>query len=444
MESSKNGEAVATGEASPNRRMIQSDASINHEEASKSPKRHAEESSFKFQAADAHKPTRADASPRAKVHADNDMDISESGPSAVDLAKKRAERFGIPVYGDKPAAENKNGEEKDSPIEADEATNQDTLSPQANALEQYRDLLVSALPEDSILLIDDMMGDGRNAKLIQKYLEANDEEKFKALIAEMIKKIADEFSNDRNKIQIPVKLASFRLSKMLRLGLPKQERRERPERSDKYEKSDKTTKKTWTDAEWAEWSKKSEGWKKGGDWKKGKDDWKAKDWNSGKRKNYGDDDYYKGDYKKSRHDPFESDVEEFIRSNRLDKRCADVMRTESKGMATFVMDQGFNLRKCDNPSKEVMLRMKDYIRSKRGDRGGQQGYNNYPKRSRSRSYSRGRSISRSRSRSGRPMQVDSRRPAPAANQSRDYSRSRSRSRSDSRDRYARRSRSVSV
>ena len=371
---------------SPKQQMMQSDASPGRD--SRSPKN---DSSPKTQSN-----VVADVSPKNSGSPKHQTD--EAAASAAELAKKRAERFGIPVYTEEAVPKEVKKAEPIVAAVADKVDEDMEKEKGPNPMEEFRELIRSAMPADCVVLtIEDLMGDGRNAKPMRMYIEANGEDKLKELIGEMIGKIATEFDNDRAKIQVPVKLAAFRLSKTLRFG--KFEKRTREGKGDRENKRDDKRddrgdkKKKWTDDEWA-------------DWKKGP---KKDDWNN-KRKSY--DDGYKDDYKKSRsRDPFESDVEEFIRSNRLDKRSADVMKTESKGMAEFVMDAGFNLNKYDNPSKEVMLRMKEYIQKKRD----------------SRNYYAPKQHSRSRTPPGRA-------PAPAA-----Y-----RSRSASRDRYDRRSRSVSV
>jgi len=140
------------------------------------------------------------------------------------------------------------------------------------------------------------------------------------------------------------------------------------------------------------------------DWKKGRSEWKSNDWNSNKK--YVDDRNSKKNRSYS-YDSLESDAEEFIRRNRLDKRSAEIMRTESRGMVAYIMDQGFNLSKYENPSREVMLRVGEYRRKKRAPGGGahqnrggswkksSRSVSKSPARSRSRSYNRGRSRSRS-------------------------------------------------
>lgn len=401
-----------------------------------------------------HRPT--DASPKRASSVDV-MDDDESRPSAAELAKKRAERFGIPLIakkGDEPSHQEEEEEEEKQEQKEDEAM-EDTPKEKGPSMEEYRDLVSSALEEGSIIVLADIIGDDRNAKLIQRVIEQSGEEKVKEIIKEVVEKIAKDFDNDRSKIEAPPRLAGFRISRGLKNILPKPERRadkKKTETAHDDKKSDKkdSWKAKWTDEEWAEWSKKKDkepaadwkkkepvaDWKKKdwGDWKKGGNDWKSNDWNkkgdAGKswdKKDYGKSWDKKGNdsYEKKRsysYDQFESDVEEFIYSNRLDKKASKIIREETRGMVTYVMDQGFNLKRFDNPSKEVMLRCKEYMVKKRGE-----------KTSRAPS-ARGRSPSyspkdRSRSRSPRG---DNRSPP----------RGRSPSRSNSRDRY--RSRSASV
>lgn len=389
-----------------------------------------------------HSPKNANAtvSPRHKSNenpAPSD-DLDDMKPSAVDLAKKRAERFGIPLIANtEDVKKTRNEADEDS---TENAVEESAGDKRANLMEKYRDLLASSLPENSIIVVEDLIGDSRNANLFQKVIDKFGEEKIKEIIAEVVKKIGTDFNNDRTSIDSPPRLAGFRVSRALKAALPKLEKPERKQKEEKptnkkNDKKDDAWKKKWTDEEWAEWNKKKEetgGWKKKdwGDWKKGQGEWKSNDWNSGdKRKNYGNNND-KWDSKKKRsdsYDAFESDVDEFIYRNKLDKKAAKILREETKGMVTYVMDQGFDLKRFDNPSREVMLRCKDYMKMKRGvDRGGKD----------SRSYS-AKSRSRSRSRSYHSRSDGGR-------GSGDRSLSRGRSRSNSRDQYRDRSRSPSV
>ena len=369
---------------------------------------------------------------------ENADDGDNSKPSAAELAKKRAERFGIPLIAKN---DDKSSEEmKQQPAEEENPESKDKKS---NHMDKYRELIASSLEEGSIIIIDDIIGDSRNANLFQKVIDQSGDEKVREIIKEVVAKISADFKNDRSSIESPLRLAGFRISRALKASLPKlprQDKRDETNRGDNKKDSHEPKKGKWTDEEWAEWSKKKEesgGWKKkdSGDWKKGESDWKSNDWNSGnKRKDWGDkrDDRWDNTKKNksSSHDAFESDVEEFIYRNRLDKKASDIIREETKGMVTYVMDQGFDLKRYDNPSREVMLRCKDYIRMKRGDRPGNKGTRSHSARSRSRSAIKG---SRSRSPREAPRGGDKSPP-----------RGRSQSRSDSRDRYRDRSRSASV
>ena len=382
-------------------------------------------------------------------------DGDASRPSAVELARKRAERFGIPLV---PVTEPKAPVKKDHEMDTEESTEKAVSA----AMEPYRDLIASALPEGSILETDDFLGDNRNARLVERLIEHAGEEKVKEVVLEVANKISVDFENDRSKIQSPPRLASFRFGRSLKAALPKSETT--PDRVQKTiekkpaEKKD-AWKAKWTDAEWAEWSKNKDqaggakkkdwsDWKKGGnDWKSSGKDWKSggSDWKSGGSDWKSNDKWgnkgYSNDYKKKPvdYDSFESDVEEFIYSNKLDKRSSQALREESKGMVGYVMDQGFNLNRFSNPSKEVMMRMKAYTNNKRGY--------NYPAKSSARSRSRSYSARRdapSRSRSivkGGKQYVQA---GAAREMDRSVSRSRSRGRSDSRDRYHRGSRSESM
>lgn len=345
----------------------------------------------------------------------------DSKPSAAELARRRAERFGIPVHPD---------EKADQKMVEEEAAHADAPKDSGpNEMEKYRHIF--EVPEGSILTTDDFVSDGRSSRLVALVIEQSGEEKVREILNGILSKTSADFENDRSKIQSAPRLASFRLSRALKSALPKPEKPERVKKdiakkeTNKKEDKKDDRKKKWTDEEWAEWKKNKEGNQKKdwNDWKKGSGEWKSNDWNSNKK---GDG---KGGKKLDSHkrsdsyDTFESDVEEFIYSNRLDKRSAEALRTESKGMVGYVMDQGFNLNRYNNPSKEVMMRMKEYVNKKRGygnNRGGAS-RSDYPQKSRSRSRSRtgGRQAERS------------------------ASRGRSRSRSDSRDQY-RRSRSQSM
>jgi hypothetical protein len=382
-----------------------------------------------------------DISPRNSANIEtNDDDASK--PSAAELAKKRAERFGIPLLT--------KDESKGHEVRPDDRVVQ-TESPETessnkekkpNAMEKFRELIASSLEQDSIITLEDLVSDSRNANLFQKVIDQSGEEKVRDIIKEVVSKIKADFKDDRSSIESPPRLAGFRVSRALKAALPKLPRTDRKEKEAKREdkREDKRDDKRkehkndgkkggkWTDDEWAEWNKK-----------KGQSDWKSNDWNSGnKRKDWGDKRDDKWDSKKKRsyeYDSFESDVEEFIYRNRLDKKASKILREETKGMVTYVMDQGFDLKRYDNPSREVMLRCKDYIRMKKDDRGGNsRGGRSARGSSRSRSPSRSRK-SRSRSRSAR----DGHRSG-----DRSPSRGRSPSRSNSRDRYRDRSRSASV
>jgi hypothetical protein len=364
---------------------------------------------------------------------------SEGGkPSAADLAKKRAERFGIPLVA---KSDEPHGSSEPSSEKAEHPATE-PAEKKPNPMEKYAGLIASSLEEGSIIVTEDLTGDSRNANLLQKVIEHAGEDKVKEIVREVVAKICTDFENDRSKIESPPRLAGFRISRALKNALPKLPRPEKQEKKEDKPASKDSGKKDswkgkWTDEEWAEWNKKKEesgGWKKKdwGDWKKGSGDWKSNDWNSGdKRKNNKQDDGWGSKKKKNdAYDAFESDVEEFIYRNRLDNKAAKILREETKGMVTFVMDQGFDLKRYDNPSREVMLRCKDYMRTKRGDRSGKQ----------SASYS-ARSRSRSRSRS---YHNRSRSPVGRGGADRSPSRGRSLSRSNSRDRYRDRSRSPSV
>jgi len=308
-----------------------------------------------------------------------------------------------------------------------------------SAMEKYRSLISESLGESPLLVVEDFLSDSRTASWIEKVIEHSGEEKVRETIKQVADKIATDFNNDRTSIKSPPRLVSFRFSRSLKSLLPRPDKRERvrkdiDKRGDKKQEIRKDVKKKWTDEEWADWNKQKEqsgGWKKKdwGDWKKSQGDWKGNDWKS------------KGDYKGSSvskknrsnsYDSFESDVEEFIHSNRLDHKASKVLREESKNLVSYVMDQGFTLKTYNNPSKEVMLRMKDYIRKKR-DGKNDRGYS-ARSRSRSRSYSpKPKSHSHSRDRNYR-----------SADYERSVSRGRSFDRGDSRDRYDRRSRSRSI
>jgi len=311
-----------------------------------------------------------------------DDDLSR--PTISDLAKKRAERFGIPVYTKestepaaaisvpavdlKPAAVHAKADEEMNIGDSKEGEHHaegESLSAQV-VHHEYDDLLASGIPEGSIVSLEDFVIDNSNFKRIQKIIESGGgEAKVREVVGNVSSRINKEFDGDRSKIRAPPRLATSRLSFGLKQALPRLPRQEKPKPT------------------------------VGGDKKKvvnlrGGNDWKHKD-NRGRSHSY---------------DSFESDVEEFIRRNRLDKRSTESMRTESKGMVSYVMDQGFSLDRYNNPSREVMIRMNEYRKSKRTGGGyGERSFNNGNRgsgynsaaRSPSRSYSRGRSRSRSRS-----------------------------------------------
>ena len=379
--------------------------------------------------------------PQEDAEANMEGDSEASKPSAAELAKKRAERFGIPLVAK--VDESKETAPKDESASQTPAEGGDSSEKKPSSMEKYRDLIASSLEEGSIIVVEDLVSDSRNGNLFQKVIDQFGEDKIREIIKDVVAKIAESFNNDRSTIESPPRLAGFRISRALKAVLPKLPNTDRKEYEKKPEKKD-SWKGKWTDEEWAEWNKKKEetgGYKKKdwGDWKKGQGEWKSNDWNSGnKRKDYSDKRDDKWDSKKKRshsYDAFESDVEEFIYRNRLDKKASKILREETKGMVTYVMDQGFDLKRYDNPSREVMLRCKDYIRTKKGDGAGK-GSRGHSARSPSRSRSRSRGY-RSRSRSRSPR--DNRGPS-----KRSMSRGRSPSRSDSRDRYRGRSRSASV
>jgi hypothetical protein len=319
-------------------------------------------------------------------------DEDTSRPSASELAKKRAERFGIPVYHDSKQSESAQVIEE-RPDEAMEVThkqhddgkddtqyNNEGNKNEETSYHDHDELLASGIPAESIITIEDFVIDSANHKRILKVIEvAGGEDKIKEIVANVASRISKEFEGDRSKIRAPPRLATSRLSFALKQALP------RPERPEKYDKKKVILGKG---------DDKS-------DWKKGRGEWKSNDWNS--KSAYHNDKKGKRSYS---YDSFESDVEEFIKRNRLDKRSAEAMRTESRGMVSYVMDEGFNLDRYNNPSREVMIRMNEYRRSKRTGGGGRSYPNdkkgseyNSTARSRSRSYSRGHSRSRSRSRS---------------------------------------------
>lgn len=332
--------------------------------------------------------------------------------------------------------------EGETPLETSRDDEDQSNQQDPTAMEKYRELITESLGESLILVVDDFMSDSRTAEWIDKVIEKSGEEKVREIIKQVSDKIAAEFKNDRSSIKSPPRLVSFRFSRSLKSLLPRPDKRERvrkdidkrgDRKKDDKKSSGESWKKKWTDEEWAEWNKKKDqtggGKKKDwGDWKKGQGEWKSNDWNNkGKTESKAP--------KKTRsysYDAFESDVEEFIHSNKLDQKASKVLREESKNLVTFVMDQGFSLRSYSNPSKEVMLRMKDYIRKKRDDKY-DRGYS-ARSRSRSRSYSpKPKSNSYSRDRKYRSADYD-----------RSVSRGRSFDRGDSRDRYDRRSRSRSI
>jgi hypothetical protein len=339
-----------------------------------------------------------------------DSNNADSKPSASDLARKRAERFGIPVVATetvKPVDSEMVSEEVET--KADEAKVESSETPK-ESFDKYDPLIASAITENSIVESGDFVIDNANLRRLDKVIELHGEDKVKEVVVAVIERINKEFEGDRSKIRAPPRLATSRLSFGLKQILSKSERKheDKPRTNDsRVKKDDRKDNKKWTDEEWDQW-KKSKGSSKddGKGWKSNSYDDK-KDWGN-----------KKSSYQKNS-DPFESDVEEFIYRNRLDKRASEAMRTESRGMITYVMDQGFTLaHKFDNPSKEVILRMADYRKSK--ERGGAAPSRSHSKRVPSPS-PRGRSISRDRS----------------------DARYRSRSRSYSRDRYVRGSRSMS-
>lgn len=334
---------------------------------------------------------------------------ADSKPSAAELARKRAERFGIPVVtADAPAAPVVT--EKPEDHEVEDAPKTEARTP-LESFDTYQPLLASSIPEGSIIESADFVIDHANLKRIEKVIQLHGEDKVKEVAKQVVERINKEFEGDRSKIRAPGRLATSRLSFGLKAIISKSERRE-PRTDEKSSSSKKNDNKggKWTEEEWEQWRK--EKGQKGGK----KDE--VKSWKSS---GYEKKDWNDKSYKKPNSDPFESDVEEFISRNRLDRRASEAMRTESRGMVAYVMDQGFNLvHKYDNTSKEVIMRMHDYRRLK--ERGGQP---------------HGRSSARDPS------------PAHAKNRDRSYSRDRSdsrgrsRSRSYSRDRYARGSRSLS-
>ena len=358
----------------------------------------------------------------------------EDRPTASELARKRAERFGIPVITEPKSSEH------EEPVDTEPAAESDQMEVEKTepSNDKYRDLLTAGIPENSIIEIDDIVIDNANLKRIERVIESFGEDKVKEIVTAVVTKIGADFEQDRSKIRAPPRLATSRLSFALKQALPKPEReenkkKEMPKKTE-IKKNDTGKKGKWTDEEWAEWNKdsnnnkwkkddwKKDDWKKDNkdwkkdDWKKDNKDWKRDDWKD-KKGGYGD----KYEQKKPVRDEFESDVEEFIYRNKLDRRSAEAMRTESRGMVGFVMDEGFNLDRSNNPSKEVIMRMHAYRMKKLGRS------SRRTSRSRSRSY-RDRSLSRDK----------------RVSQKRSLSRGRSRSRSDSRDRYDRGSRSRSM
>lgn len=309
---------------------------------------------------------------------------SEARPTAEDLARKRAERFGIPVYQEMKHQPMESMAEQptevaESPVDESPEMEDEPGAKNTPVHHEYDELLASGIPEGSIITIEDLVIDNPNFKRIQKVLELPEnggEAKIKEIVTAVVTRINTEFEGDRSKIRAPPRLATSRLTFALKQALP---------RAPKKEAAPKTSK---NDAK---------------DWKKGRSEWKSNDWNS---KKYVDDRNGKKNRSYS-YDSLESDAEEFIRRNRLDKRSAEIMRTESRGMVAYIMDQGFNLSKYENPSREVMLRVGEYRRKKRAPGGpshqnrgrpwkkSSRSVSKSPARSRSRSYNRGRSPSRS-------------------------------------------------
>jgi hypothetical protein len=309
---------------------------------------------------------------------------SESRPSADDLARKRAERFGIPVYQEMKHQPLETMEEQipdTVEVKMDEAK-EDAVSDRKDAqvYHEFDELIASCIPNDSIIFAEDFVIDGANLRRIQSVIdlpENGSESKVREIVLAIVNRINTEFENDRSKIRIPSRLATSRLTFALKQVLPRQPRTENRSTRDKKDAKD---------------------------WKKGRADLKSNDWNAGKKKSYDYvDDRVNKKNRSYSYDSLESDAEDFIRRNRLDKRSAEVMRTESRGMVAYIMDQGFNLSKYDNPSREVMLRVGEYRRGKK-DTGRARGGSSHqkirnaiksPVRSRSRSYNRDRSRSRS-------------------------------------------------
>jgi len=302
---------------------------------------------------------------------------SESRPSADDLARKRAERFGIPVYQEMKHQHMDTLEEKpadvveDSRMDESPEADQEPTSKNAEVHHDYDELLGSGIPEGSIITIEDLVIDTPNLRRIQKVIELPEnggEAKIREIVTSIVTRINTEFENDRTKIRAPPRLATSRLTFALKQALPRPPKKDQPPKPARNDPKD---------------------------WKKGRDN---------NKKKYVDDRNKNRSYS---YDSLESDAEDFIRRNRLDKRSAEIMRTESRGMVAYIMDQGFNLSKYDNPSREVMLRVGEYRRKKRApaggsnsQRGGQwkkssRSVSKSPARSRSRSYNRGRSRSRS-------------------------------------------------
>ena len=330
---------------------------------------------------------------------------TDSRPSAEDLARKRAERFGIPVFHDSKEQPLERMEE-DAPMDdvrkaADESpeTTDEAGTKSGEVHHEYDDLLSSGIPEGSIITIEDLVIDNPNFKRLEKVIalpENGGESKVREIVTAVCNRINTEFEGDRSKIRAPPRLATSRLTFALKQALPRPPKTENVQKKDSGKRNDPK--------------------------KNNRNDWKSNDRNLNKKKSYEYvDDRVNKKNRSYSYDSLESDAEEFIRRNRLDKRSAEVMRTESRGMVAYIMDQGFNLSKFENPSREVMLRVGEYRRNKKGPRGpgGQnrgpawkkppsRSASKSPLRSRSRSYNRDRSRSRSRSYARNTYDRDSR------------------------------------
>jgi hypothetical protein len=309
---------------------------------------------------------------------------SESRPSADDLARKRAERFGIPVYQEMNHQPLEPMDEQIPEIAEVEMVEskvvEESERKEAQVYHDYDDLISSGIPNDSIVFAEDFVVDSANLKRIKMVIELPEnggETKVREIVLALVNRINTEFENDRSKIRIPSRLATSRLTFALKQALPRQPKGDNISRREKPDARDS---------------------------KKSRVDLKSNHSNTGKKKNYDYvDDRVNKKNRSYSYDSLESDAEDFIRRNRLDKRSSEVMRTESRGMVAYIMDQGFNLSKYDNPSREVMLRVGEYRRGKKetgGSRAGSWNQKNRntvrsPVRSRSRSYNRDRSRSRS-------------------------------------------------